>query len=183
MASMRADAHRNRERILAAATAAFAAANGAPVSLEAVARDAGIGIGTLYRHFPNREALVTAVYQAELVEVSASAGVLLQRHPPLVALRRWMDRYAAFVAAKQGMAESLGAIFASGTVDAGDTRTSIVGAVEALLRAGAQDGSLRADVAPDDVVASLIGIAMASGSAAQANRMRHLLIDGLVTAR
>lgn len=97
----RADARRNRERLLASAAAAFAAADG-PVSLEAIARDAGVGIGTLYRHFPNREALVEAVYSAELAEVAASAVELLDRHPPVIALRRWMDRYAAFVAAKRG---------------------------------------------------------------------------------
>ncbi|HEX7827788.1 MAG TPA: helix-turn-helix domain-containing protein, partial [Mycobacterium sp.] len=125
MAPVRADAHRNRERLLAAATAAFTAADGTTVSLEAVARDAGVGIGTLYRHFPNREALVEAVYRAELAEVSASAAELLEQHAPVAALRHWMTRYASFVAAKQGMAESLGAMFASGAVEPGDTRTSI----------------------------------------------------------
>ena len=95
MAKIRADAHRNRERLLETATAAFTAADGTTVSLEAIARDAGVGIGTLYRHFPNREALVEAVYRTELAEVAASAGQLLERHPPVVALRRWMDRYAA----------------------------------------------------------------------------------------
>src|ERR1700712_3820186 len=114
MAAIRADAHRNRERLLACATAAFAA--GTSVSLEAVAREAGVGIGTLYRHFPNREALVEAVYRTELAEVSASASELVRKHPPVVALRNWMTRYASFVAAKQGMAESLGAMFATGAV-------------------------------------------------------------------
>jgi AcrR family transcriptional regulator len=83
------------------------------VSLEAIARDAGVGIGRLYRHFPSREALTEAAYRAELAEVCASAAELLERCPPATALRRWMDRYAAFVAAKQGMAESLRAILAS----------------------------------------------------------------------
>lgn len=183
MATMRADAHRNRERLLAAATAAFAAADGTSVSLEAVARDAGVGIGTLYRHFPNREALVAAVYRTELAEVSESATELLQRHPPVVALRKWMTRYASFVAAKQGMAESLGAMFASGAVELGDTRASILGAVDALLAAGRANGSVRTDVSAEDVVSSLIGIVLASSSTAQANRLRELLVDGLVTTR
>lgn len=113
--AVRSDARRNRERLLHAAAAAFTA-NGASASLESIARDAGVGIGTLYRHFPNREALVEAVYQAELAEVAAAAGQLLKRHPPKIALRRWMDRYASFVAAKRGMAESLQAIFASGAI-------------------------------------------------------------------
>src|SRR6201992_1097441 len=134
---VRADAGRNRERLLEAAVAAFAAADGRPVSLESIARDAGVGIGTLYRHFPNREGLVEAVYRAELAEVAAAAEQLLKRHPPRTALRRWMDRYASFVAAKRGMAESLQAIFASGALAPSQTRDSIVGAVEMLLQAGA----------------------------------------------
>lgn len=183
MAGVRADAHRNRERLLASATAAFAAANGTTVSLEAIARDARVGIGTLYRHFPSREALVEAVYRTELAEVSASADELLEHHSAVVALGRWMTRYSSFVAAKQGMAASLSAMFTSGAVEPGETRTSIVGAIEALLKAGAADGSLRSDVSADDVVASLIGIVIASQSTAQANRMRDLLIDGLVATR
>ena len=183
MAKIRADAHRNRERLLEAATAAFAAADGTVVSLEAIARDAGVGIGTLYRHFPNREALVEAVYRTELAEVSASAAELLEHHPPVAALRHWMKRYASFVAAKQGMAESLGAMFASGAVEPSDTRASILGAVDTLLEAGGADGTLRSDVSADDVVSSLIGISLASHSAAQADRMRALLVDGLVVFR
>lgn len=175
----RADAKRNRERLLAAAAAAFATAEDGDVTLEAIARDAGVGIGTLYRHFPSREALIEAVYRAELAEVSASATELLAAHPPALALRRWMKRYAAFVAAKRGMAESLRAVFESGAVDQNDTRTSIVGAVELLLKAGAADGGLRADVRADDVVSSLLGIFLASGSAEQAQRMLDLLAAGI----
>jgi AcrR family transcriptional regulator len=178
----RADARRNRERLLEAATAAFAS-TGAAVSLESIARDAGVGIGTLYRHFPTREALVEAVYRAELAEVSASAGDLLKRHRPVDALRRWMDRYASFVAAKQGMAESLRAIALAGAIEPSETRASIVGAVGLLLEAGAQDGSLRADVRADDVVTSLLGILLASGCAEQSGRMLDLLLDGLRTRR
>lgn len=173
----RSDARRNRERLLAAATAAFTDGGGS-VSLESIARDAGVGIGTLYRHFPNREALVEAVYRAELAEVAGAAEKLLKRHPPAIALRRWMDRYAGFVAAKRGMAESLNAIFASGAMERSQTRDSIVGAVESLLRAGADDGSLRADVRADDVVYSLIGIFLASGSPEQTGRMLDLLVAG-----
>jgi AcrR family transcriptional regulator len=183
MATVRADAHRNRERLLAAATAAFAAADGTTVSLEGIARDAGVGIGTLYRHFSSREALVEAVYCTELAEVAASAVELLEHHPPLVALRRWMDRYSAFVAAKRGMAESLRAMLAAGRVKPSDTRDSVVGAVETLLAAGSADGSLRSDVLADDVVSSLIGIFLASGSTEQARRMLDLLVDGLVARR
>jgi AcrR family transcriptional regulator len=179
----RSDARRNRERLLGAATAAFATAQGRPVSLESIARDAGVGIGTLYRHFPNREALVEAIYRAELAEVAAAAQQLLKRHPPETALRRWMDRYAGFVAAKRGMAESLHAIFDSGAMEPSQTRDSIVGAVEMLLRAGADDGTLRADVPADDVVSSLIGIFLASGSPEQTARMLDLLVAGVAAPR
>jgi AcrR family transcriptional regulator len=178
----RSDARRNRERLLETAAGAFAAADG-PVSLEAIARGAGVGIGTLYRHFPTREALIEAVYRAQLAEVSASATDLLQRHPPAEALRRWMNRYAEFVAAKQGMAESLRAIFDSGAVEPSETRASIIGAVGALLTAGGDDGSLRSDVHADDVVSSLLGIFLASSSPEQSNRMLDLLLDGLVATR
>lgn len=175
----RSDARRNREKLLEVATAAFATAEGRSVSLESIARDAGVGIGTLYRHFPNREALVEAIYRAELAEVAAAAERLLKRHPPQAALRRWMDRYASFVAAKRGMAESLHAIFDSGAMQPSQTRDSIVGAVDLLLRAGADDGTLRSDVQADDVVSSLIGIFLVSGSPEQTGRMLDLLVAGI----
>ncbi|OBH19787.1 TetR/AcrR family transcriptional regulator [Mycobacterium sp. E3247] len=181
MAEIRSDARRNRERLLEVATAAFS--QGRPVSLESIAREAGVGIGTLYRHFPNREALVEAIYRAELAEVAAAAERLLGRHPPKTALRNWMDRYAAFVAAKRGMAESLHAIFDSGAMQPSQTRDSIVGAVDLLLRAGADDGSLRSDVRADDVVSSLIGIFLASGSPEQTGRMLDLLVAGVSAPR
>jgi AcrR family transcriptional regulator len=149
------------------------------VSLESIARDAGVGIGTLYRHFPSREALVETIYRAELAEVAAAAERLLKRDPPKTALRRWMDRYASFVAAKRGMAESLRAIFDSGAMEPSQTRDSIVGAVDMLLRAGADDGTLRPDVQADDVVSSLIGIFLASGSPQQTSRMLDLLVAGV----
>ncbi|MEZ0349453.1 TetR/AcrR family transcriptional regulator [Mycobacterium sp. pR1184] len=179
--SPRSDARRNREKLLAVATAAFATADGRTVSLESIARDAGVGIGTLYRHFPSREALVEAVFRAELAEVAAAAERLLDRHPPRIALRRWMDRYAGFVAAKRGMAETLHAIFDSGAMQPSHTRESITGAVDLLLRAGADDGSLRDDVRADDVVSSLIGIFLASGSPEQSGRMLDLLVAGIAT--
>ena len=146
---------------------------------DAIAASAGVGIGTLYRHFPSREALIEAVYRAELAEVSASAAELSGRYPPPVALRRWMDRYATFVAAKKGMAESLRTIFESGAVDHRDTKASVTGAVQILLDAGVADGSLNADVRAEDVVASLLGIFLAGGSAEQAQRMLDLLLAGI----
>ena len=179
--SLRADARRNRERLLEVAAAAFSAADGSQVSLEAIARDAGVGIGTLYRHFPSRDLLVEAVYRAELAEVAAAADQLLARYPPKAALRRWMDRYASFVAAKRGMADSLRTMVESGAVQINQMHARIVAAVDLLLQAGAADGSLRSDVAADDVVSSLIGIFITSRSPDQTGRMLDLLVAGVAT--
>src|ERR1700749_3097306 len=178
----RSDARRNRDKLLEVATAAFAGAEGRAGSLESIARDAGVGIGTLYRHFPNRQALVEAIYRTELAEVAGAAEQLLTRHPPKVALRRWMDRYSSFVAAKRGMAESLHAMFDSGAMQPSQTRDSIAGAVGLLLRAGAEDGSLRSDVQADDVVSGLIGIFLASGSPEQTGRLLDLLVARVATS-
>src|ERR1039457_2449230 len=121
---LRADAERNRARLLDAARAAFAAAastaSGASgsttVTLEQIARDSGVGIGTLYRHFPTREALVEALYRKELADLCARADDLLETHAPERALRAWMDRFADYVRAKREMADALRAVFASGSV-------------------------------------------------------------------
>ena len=88
-----------------------------PVTLEQIARDSGVGIGTLYRHFPTREALVEALYRQELADLCASADDLLATHSPERALRAWMDRFAGYVAAKREMADALRAVFAAGTRD------------------------------------------------------------------
>lgn len=174
----RADAQRNRERLLAAAHAAFA--RHAPFSLDAIAREAGVGIGTLYRHFPSREALVEAVYRAELEQVTASATETARATVPAqAALRAWLTRYAEFVAAKRGMAESLRSLFDAGGPIQSETRASVTAAIELLLAAGARDGSLRCDVPAEDVVALLIGIFVAGGSAAQTARLLDLLVAGL----
>jgi hypothetical protein len=123
--------------------------------------------------------LVEAVYRSELAEVAAAAGQLLKRHPPPVALRRWMDRYAKFVAAKRGMAESFLAMVESGAIEGSQIRANIVSAVETLLKAGADDGSLRSDVRADDVVSSLLGIFLTSSSPAQTGRLLDLLVAGV----
>jgi AcrR family transcriptional regulator len=178
---LRADARRNRESLVAAARAAFAAADEA-VPIESVARDAGVGIGTLYRHFPTREALVEAVYAAELDDVATSAPTLLERFPPEVALRAWMDRYARFVATKRGMRDTLRAAVASGRITTPKTRERITAAIATILTAGARTGSLRADVDPDDVTALLLGVFLstAAGDAAdQTGRLLDLVVDAL----
>ena len=178
---VRSDARRNRDKLLAVARAAFATADGT-VALEAVAREAGVGIGTLYRHFPTREALVEAVYAAELDDVTDSAPALLDALAPEEALRAWMDRYAAFVATKRGMADILRASVASGRIATPATRQRITAAIGAILDAGAQAGTLRADAAPEDVTLLLLGTFLSTADERdpeRTGRMLDLIVDAL----
>ncbi|MEV6791093.1 TetR/AcrR family transcriptional regulator [Streptomyces sp. NPDC051320] len=178
---MRADARRNREKLVAVARAAFAAADDT-VPLEGIARGAGVGIGTLYRHFPTREALVEAVYAAELDDVATSAPALIAELPPETALRAWMDRYAAFVAAKRGMIDTLRAGWASGRIATPATRERITTAIGTLLDQGVRAGALRADVEPDDVTTMLVGVLLATaadGDPGQTGRLLDLVVDSL----
>jgi AcrR family transcriptional regulator len=178
---VRSDARRNREKLVAVARAAFATADGT-VALEAIAREAGVGIGTLYRHFPTREALVEAVYAAELDDVTASAPALLEELPPEAALRAWMDRYAAFVETKRGMADILRASMASGRIATPATRRRITAAIGAILDAGARAGTLRAGVDPEDVTLMLLGVFLSTSAvqdAERVGRMLDLIIDAV----
>ncbi|MEU6401598.1 TetR/AcrR family transcriptional regulator [Streptomyces sp. NPDC046985] len=178
----RADALRNRDRLVQAARTAFAASDAA-VSLEAVAREAGVGIGTLYRHFPTREALVEVVYAAELDDVTGSAPALLDELAPDAALRAWIQRYAAFVATKRGMADTLRAGWASGRIAPPTTRARVTDAIATILARGAEAGSLRADVEPEDVTVMLLGIFLADtaddASSERTGRLIDLVMDAL----
>ncbi len=139
---LRVDAERNRARLLDAARAAFASGL-APVTLEQIAKDADVGIGTLYRHFPTREALVEALYRRELADLCASADDLLAVHTPERALRAWMDRFADYVAAKREMADTLRVVLASGAVAVSQAREQLTAAVTTILGAGVAAGTLR----------------------------------------
>ncbi|MCU1608877.1 MAG: TetR/AcrR family transcriptional regulator [Pseudonocardiales bacterium] len=179
--TVRADAQRNRQRLLAAALRAFSSSE-EKVTLEAIAKCAGVGIGTLYRHFPTREALVEAVYRNELEQLRVSAEDLLASRRPDVALRTWMDRFADYVAAKRGMAEALRAVVASGAISSSETRDVLTAAIRSLLDAAVVAGTVRFDVRADDVLASLTGVFLAAGAPQQrdqAGRMLDLLMDGL----
>lgn len=180
----RADAHRNRERLLEAAKTAFAEND--KVSLESIARAAGVGIGTLYRHFPTREDLIEAVYRAERRRLCEAADDLVSGPDPAAALRTWMDRFGEYISAKREMADALRAVIASGAITATEARAELSTAVQKLLDAGAARGVLRADVPASDVVATLLGIFLACGAPdqrEQADRMMDLLMDGLRTRR
>jgi AcrR family transcriptional regulator len=147
-AGRRADAERNRAALLAAARAAFAT-EGESARLEHIAQ-AGVGIGTLYRNFPNRESLVEAVYRSELNDLCASAHELLTQLPPETALRAWMDRFGGYVAVKREIASALAPASASGAVSVSRARTELAEAITEILRAGAADGSLRSEVRAED---------------------------------
>lgn len=179
---LRADARRNRERLLEAAGRAFSE-TGTDASLEAIAKDAGVGIGTLYRHFPTREALLEAAYRNELARVCDSVTDLLAQLPPDQAMRRWMDLFIDYLVTKQGMADALKAVIASGDEDPfAESLDRISTAISTLLHAGAEVGVLRSDVDPLDVGFSLGGVLLITsdkGLRDRAGRMLDLLLDGL----
>jgi AcrR family transcriptional regulator len=180
----RVDAERNRARLLDTARAAFASGR-EPVTLEQIARDSGVGIGTLYRHFPTREALVEALYRQELAELCGCVDDLLAAHSPERALRAWMDRFAGYVAAKREMADALRAVFAAGTVTVSQAREKLSAAVQTILDADGADGAagtLRDDVRADDIVAMIVGMFTATslaGGHEQLERMFDLLVDAV----
>jgi AcrR family transcriptional regulator len=175
--TLRADAARNREKLLSAAAEAFADC-GTSASLESIAKCAGVGIGTLYRHFPTRDALVEAAYRNEVAQLSAAAGELLDEHPADVALAEWMKRFLAYVATKRGMADALESVVASGTDVYAESREQLVVAVTQLVQAGVASGSLRPDADPEDVLRAMTAVKMIPDPE-QAERILGLLVDGL----
>lgn len=179
-----AEARRNRQKLIEVATQAFAAET-KPVALETIARRAGVGIGTLYRHFPNREALVEAIYADQIGQLRASAEELLARHPPQAALRLWTNTFLEWAAAKHGMAEALSRVMASGRITPGQMRAELVSVLALFLDAGAAAGDLRADAEVTDVAALVAGVLVVAGAPdqrSQARRMLHLVVDGLQPA-
>lgn len=178
--TLRADAQRNRARLLETAVRAFSA--DADITLDAIAREAGVGIGTLYRHFPTREALVDAAYHGELDKLCAAADELVASAEPDAALRDWMDRFVDYMTTKRGMADALKALIASGANPFADSRARLIAAVTSLLAAGVDAGALRADVDAETVLTTLSGVTLAAGEPAQrdqAGKMLDLILDGL----
>ena len=177
---MRADARRNREALLQAAAELFAE-EGTDVSLEAVAARAGVGIGTLYRNFPNRDSLVEAAYRTEVAHLCDAASELLESNPPDIALAEWMDRFVTYAAAKRGMAGALKAVNAKTDLYS-QTRTQITGAIGGLLEAGVEAGTLRDDVEPEDVLRAMgciWNLGDGEGWRTQAETLIRIIVDGL----
>ncbi|HVV21787.1 MAG TPA: helix-turn-helix domain-containing protein [Pseudonocardiaceae bacterium] len=179
--ALRADATRNREQLLAVATRVFGSADTEP-SMRAIAREAGVGIATLYRHFPTRESLVDAVYRDQVVRLTAGAHELLGQLPPAKAMRRWMDLFGDWIATKNGMLDTLRTMIESGEIAHARTRAELLAAITTILDAGRAAGDLRSDVTAEDIAASLIGIftvAPRPDRDATAGRLLNLLMDGL----
>jgi AcrR family transcriptional regulator len=176
----RADAVRNRERVLESAKAVFSA-GGPDASLEAVARHAGVGIGTLYRHFPTREALYEAVYRREVDQLGDLAEQLKGEAAPVEALRRWLRANVEFVATKRGMSAAL-ALAAGPSELTAYSFDRLTKAVGVLLDRAVAAGELRGDLAPADLLRALIGMCLLHkqpGWQAGVFRLLDVLVDGL----
>src|ERR1700753_2622235 len=177
----RADAVRNRERVLEAAKAVFSA-GGPDASLEAVAKRAGVGIGTLYRHFPTREALYEAVYRREVEQLGELAEELKDEAAPVEALRRWLRSNVEFVATKKGMATALALAAGPPSELTAFSFEHLTRAIGMLLGRAVAAGDIRADVGPEDLLRTLVGMCMLHdqpGWQASVVRMLDVLVDGL----
>jgi AcrR family transcriptional regulator len=179
--AQRSDAARNRERLLEVASEAFAQ-DGVDASLEKIAKTAGVGVGTLYRHFPTRDALVEAVFRRNVDQILTEADELLATKPPGEALAEWMQRFVAYVATKRGLAAHLKSVLAEDSELFTRTHERLSGVVDHLVAAAAQAGDIRDDADAADVLRALSGVCLASdapGWQEQACRISALLMDGL----
>jgi AcrR family transcriptional regulator len=177
----RADAIRNRERVLVAAKAVFSA-GGPEASLEAVARAAGVGIGTLYRHFPTREALFEAVYRREVQQLADLAEELKQEAQPLDALRRWMRSNVEFVATKKGMSAALALAAYKNSELYSFSFDRLTRAVGGLLDRAIAAGEIRDDISAEDLIRALVGMCYMHdqpGWQTSVLRLVDVFIDGL----
>ena len=175
----RADVVRNRERLLQAAKTVFSA-GASDVSLETVAKAAGVGIGTLYRHFPTREALFEALYRREVEQLVALAGRLTAESEPLDALRHWLHANVEFVATKRGMSAVLATALQS------DVSADLIGRLEdslaGLLRRAAAAGAIRGDIGPQDLLRTVVGMCYMHdkpGWQGNVQRLLDVFVDGM----
>src|SRR6202162_2466312 len=177
----RADAIRNRERVLEAAKAVFSA-GGPDASLEAAPRRAGVGIGTLYRHFPTRESLFEAVYRREVQQLGELAEQLKGEAAPVDALRRWLRSNVEFVATKKGMSAALALAFNASSDLSAYSFDRLTKAVGGLLDRARAAGEIRADISPEDLLRALVGMCYMHdqpGWQKSVVRLLDVFVDGL----
>jgi AcrR family transcriptional regulator len=176
----RADAQRNRERILEVAKEAFTRL-GANVSLDDVAKQAGVGAGTLYRHFPTRDALLEAVYRSEVGKLAAAEREFSRTMPPIEALRAWMLLFVDYIAAKQIIAPALNTMVGGPSKVFQATGVLVKGAIGALVKRAVESGELRPDTDPLDLLRALVGVSnvpMGGDWKQSARRLVEILIQG-----
>jgi AcrR family transcriptional regulator len=176
----RTDALRNRERILEVAKEAFTRF-GADASLDDIAKQAGVGAGTLYRHFPTRDALIEAVYRSEVEKLAAAERKFAEAMPPIEALRTWMLLFVDHIAAKQIIAPALNSVVGGPLKLYEGSRSTIHGAIDTLVKRAIKSGDVRKDLDPFDLLRALIGVShVASGPGWQqsARRVVDILITG-----
>jgi AcrR family transcriptional regulator len=177
----RADGVRNRERVLEAAKAVFSA-GGSDASLETVAKRAGVGIGTLYRHFPTREALFEAVYRREVDQLSELGEQLKSAPEPVDALRRWLKANVELIATKKGMIAALALAVQTSSDLYAYSFEALTKAIRALLDRAVAAGEIRADIGPEDLLRALIGMCYLHdqpGWQSTVLRLMDVFIDGL----
>lgn len=175
---MRADAQENHERLLEVAARTFAR-EGTGASLKAIAREAGVGIGTVYRRFPTREALIEAVYQQEVARLCAAAPALVATLGGAEALRAWMERFVDFMGTKRELLRPA----LTSEDEKQQTRDELRAALGVLLDAGVAAGTVRAAVDPNDLLLSLGGITLIADAESRrplASRLISLLLDGVL---
>ena len=176
----RTDAQRNRERILEAAKEAFTR-SGADASLDNIAKQAGVGPGTLYRHFPTRDVLLEGVYHTEVDKLAAAERELSAKLPPVEALRSWMLLFVDYIAAKHLIAPALNTFVGGPSKLYESSRSRISGAINALVKRAIESGDIRKDLEPFDLLRALIGVSnVASGPdwPQSAKRLVDILITG-----
>jgi AcrR family transcriptional regulator len=176
----RVDALRNRERILEEAKMAFTRAAG-EISLDELARQAGVGVGTLYRHFPTRDALLESVYRAEVGKLAEEARRLTDSLPPLEALRSWMMLFVDYIATKKIIAPALNSIVGGPTKLFESSGAQIRDAIHALVTRAVVSGDIRADLEPLDLLRALVGVsnvASAPDWQQSAKRLVDILLRG-----
>lgn len=179
-AALRSDAQRNRERILAVAVVELTECPHA--SLSTIAKKAGVGQGTFYRNFPNREALVLEIYRHEMRQVADTAAELLKTREPAVALRAWMDRLTAFAMTKAGLADAIRLATSGPGGQAKPQPTPVTDAAGLLLRANEDAGTIRPGVSPDDFLLAIAGLWQIdphSDWQPRATRLMDLVMAGL----